>query len=478
MKTNITFVTPPSKILKLGFLSYQQPINLAYLAAAVAKAGFEAQIWDYGIDEFTENEFVNRIKVFGPKVIGFHCKTFNIMQGHYLAGIVKKYFPEIMTVVGGPHSSALPEKTLNEFPDFDALVIGEGEATIVNLCENVSKRSSLDDVKGLIFRKGGNLVRTPPRELIEDLDTLQYPARDLLSVNVRNRYHTTKGISNLNHNVTEIFTSRGCAGKCTFCAVNVAYGNRVRFRSVDNVLGEVEECLHKFNYNHIIFQDDTLTLRQGRVHELLKGFRKIGLKSWSCDSRVNTVSKELLRDMALSGCKKISFGIESGSEKILRLIKKNITVEQVKNAVSWAKSAGIHLVECPFIIGSHPDETYEDIKLTWKLIREIKPDILAVSTIVPYPGTELYTLMKDGGYLTTENWEDFQGIGTKFKWRTKYFSSEDLVKLQQKTINQYYLSLGHIVQLFRKFRSIHDLHYWIRGGWDYLNLAFRNKFRS
>lgn len=468
MNVKAVFVIPPSEALKLRFVSYQQPINLGYLAAAVIDAGFEAEIWDYGMEEFDERRFIERIRSTNPQVVGFHCKTFNIIQGHALALAVKGACPGAVTIVGGPHSSALPVQTVEEFRHFDAVVVGEGERTIVEICEKVSLGHSIEDVDGLAIRKNGVPTLNTARELIKDLDTVKYPARHLFSKSLYNRYHATRGISTQNRNVTEIFTSRGCPHRCIFCAVNVAYGNRVRFRSVDNVLGEIDECLNRFKYDHIVFQDDTFTLRKDRTEAFIKGFRRLGLKSWSCDTRVDTIDKELLKEMASSGCKKVSFGAESGSDRILRLAKKGITVEQIRNAVRWARQAGIEIVECPFIIGSHPDETLDDIRMTWRLIKDIKPDILSVTTIVPYPGTEIYGMMKEAGYLTDEHWTDFQMMGRKFNWRTKNFSSAELSRLQQQLINRYYFSPGYIVKLLRKIKSIEDLRYWARAGMDYL----------
>lgn len=474
----IIFIIPPSKALILKFVSYQQPINLAYLAAAVIKAGFSAEIWDYGIEEFIENDFINRIKECNPYAIGVHCKTFNIIQGNYLAGIVKEHFPEIKTIMGGPHSSALPIETLKEFPYFDIAVVGEGEATIVDLCREITNGNNLKNVKGIAFREGNNVVSTEKRELIRNLDEIEYPARYLLSKNLYNKHHSTRGISPLNHNVTEIFTSRGCPGKCIFCAVNISYGNQVRFRTVDNALGEVEECISRYNYNHIIIQDDTFTLNKTRVSGILDGLRRLGLRSWSCDSRVDTVNEEMLKEMASSGCKKISFGVESGSEKILKLIKKNISIEQVRRAVKWAKKYGIDIIECTFIIGSHPDETYDDVQATWKLIKEVSPDIISVSIIVPYPGTEIYKLMNERGYIDTKNWSDFQMIGTEPGWRTANFSSLELMRLQRRLINRYYFSPKYFIKSMSKIKSAKDIQYLFKTSLEYIRFMTKNKIKN
>jgi len=426
----------------------------------------------------TKKDFVNKINASSPCAIGIHCKTFNIIQGHYLAGIVKGRFPEIVTIVGGPHSSALPADTLKEFPYFDIVVIGEGEATVTDLCRAISGGKGVESVNGLAFRKADSVCYTGKRELIKNLDEIDYPARYLFSKKSKINRHSTRGISSSDHNVAEIFTSRGCPGKCIFCAVNVSYGNCVRFRTVNNVLGEVEECVKRYGYDHMIIQDDTFTLSKNRVSDIMGGFRKLGLRSWSCDSRVDTIDEDMLKEMAASGCKKISFGVESGSEKILKLIRKNITIDQVERAVRLAKRSGIDIVECTYIIGSHPDETYDDVQATWKLIKKTRADLIAVSVIVPYPGTEIYGLMEKMGYIGTRRWSDFQIIGTTPGWRTANFSGQELISLQRKIINKYYFSPGYMIERICKIKSAGEVRYLFGIGLEYAKYVFKNRIKT
>jgi len=315
-----------------------------------------------------------------------------------------------------------------------------------------------------------------PRPLISPLDELPFPARELLDRERYAKVQHSRGISEEYGPQTEIFTSRGCPGRCIFCAVNVNYGSRVRFRSVENVLAEVEECRGRFGIRHFIIQDDTFNLRESRVADLMRGFRALGVPSFSCDARVDTVSRDMLEEMARSGCRKISFGVESGSPRILALNGKGITRDQVVQAFEWARKVGIELLEATFMIGSHPDETVEDVRLTQNLIREIRPDILFCSVAVPYPGTELRTLLQEAGcYPVEESWEHFGMFTNAPVWRTFHFSPEELVRTRDRVLRSYYFTPQYVLSRLGKLRSGSEAKYWICAGMDYLRATFRGR---
>lgn len=253
-------------------------------------------------------------------------------------------------------------------------------------------------------------------------------------------------------------------------------GPRTRFRSVENVLAEVEECVKKYNFEHFSIADDTFTLNQERAIEICYGLKKLGVRSWHCGgTRVNAVSPKMLKVMAETGCQKVAFGVESGSPRILELIGKKITLEQVKNAFLWAREAGIRFIEGNFIIGSDPAETQEDLKMTLDLIREIKPDLVSLAIIVPYPGTRVYEKMKSRGYIFTEDWEKFAMIDQVPCWRTEHFTSEELLKYQKKMLRNFYLRPDYLWRILVKLKNLDEIKYWAGTGWGFVRWLVKEK---
>jgi anaerobic magnesium-protoporphyrin IX monomethyl ester cyclase len=471
---NIVLIRPDDPRGNIAILSHSQPLNLGYLAAYLMQHGHRVEIWDYEVEKLTANGFIERIAKTQPQIIGFSCMTPTIINGHKLAGLVKEKFPDILTLVGGPHSTALPERSLAEFPSFDVVVIGEGEETLLALCHTWGKSRDLANIAGIAYRDAQGIHVGARRPLIEDLDKLPFPQRDMFYLGFR-RGHISAGISN-KLTSTEICTSRGCPIGCSFCASGVTMGSRTRFRSTENVLAEAEECLKKYNFDHLEVNDDTFTLNPDRAIEICRGFKKLGVRSWHCEgTRVNAVSLELLKIMAQTGCQKVAFGVESGSPRILDLIGKKITVEQVKNAFRWAREAGIKYIEGYYMIGSDPSETVEDLQMTINLIKETKPDLILMSILVPYPGTKVYEKMKEKNYIFTENWEKYVIIDQLPPWRTEYFSPEDLLCHQKRMLRDFYLRPEYLLSILAKLRSLEEIKYWSEAGWGFVKWLIKGR---
>lgn len=450
-----------------SFIATQFPLNIAGMAASLMNKGREVRIWDFDVEPFDEKAFMDRLAEYDPFMVGISCYTPTIINAHRMAGLVKKCLKDSVVVTGGPHVSALPEETFKEFPDFDIGVIGEGDDTIVELADEVAQGGDLQKVEGIIFRQGGSMKMTGRRAPIKDLDRLPFPARQLLNIPLY-RGQSHRGFSRSFLNITEIITSRGCPNRCIFCATDVAIGPGVRFRSAGSVKLEIAECVEKYGFNHFAVMDDTFTLKEDRLYDICDEFARRKL-TWNCYGRAWPLSRKMLDTLARSGCTGITFGVESGSPRILKLIKKNITVEQVKDAFRMAKEAGIKLIEADVIIGSHSSETEDDIKMTRRLLSEISPDIIMASIIVPYPGTELYKTMRERGLIFDgSNWDSFILFGREPSWRTDHFGPKKLVALQKTMMLGFYLRPHYILKTLGKIRSADELMYWLRGGMDFV----------
>jgi len=426
------------------YVSLQYPINLGYIAAALIKNNHEVKMIDFNI--INQKKLHYFISKYHPDLIGLTTMTSSIYNVKGIISKIKRINKKIITVLGGIHASALPIQTMKEIKDLDYLVLGEGERTIVDLIKHITSKKRLDNVEGIVFRKKGKIIKNRPRALIENIDTIPFPARDLLPMESYSKRHVSKGFSRKDMKIIEIITSRGCPNNCIFCASRINYGSRLRFRSYENIVNEIKECIEKYGITHISIEDDTFTINKNLVMKLCQFFNNKNL-TWNCNTRVNTVDYDLLKIMAKSGCKKISFGVESGNAKILKKIKKGITLPQVIKAVKNAKKAGIRHVECTFMIGSHIDETLDQVYATFKLIYKLMPDIIMVSIMCPYPGTEIYKMMVDKKYLEKNpDWSQFSFYGDLKRYkRITHLTSKQMFRLQHKILKEYYSSPKYIL---------------------------------
>lgn len=326
-----------------------------------------------------------------PDLIGITCFTQNVTAAMHLTSILKTHLHEVPVVLGGVHATAEPESTMQYIKDIDYIVIGEGEETIVDLCKVISenKKQQIPGVRGIVYRENGQIKRTPPRPLIHDLDRLPFPDRAL-----GNR-------SNYTGRSDTIFTSRGCPFNCTFCASQALWTRKVRYRNLDNVLAEIDSLIHQHNALRIRMDDDTFTLSKERVLEFCNRIKERGYHkkvSFDLGSRVDTLDEETICQLAEISTDTISFGIESGSPRILKTIGKKITPEQVEKSVGLASSYGIRCL-CFFMVG-HPEETIDDVKQTIELFDRIANRYVDpfLNIVTPYPGTQLWTLAKQKGW--------------------------------------------------------------------------------
>jgi len=452
-------------------------MNLTFLASFLRENGVRVRLLDFETTRYSESTLLDYLRQAEPDVVGVSCMTPSIVNGAQVCAVVKQFSDRIATVTGGPHVNGVGASVLEEFPSFDFAIFGEGEQTLLDLCRHVVDGGNPNDIPGLMHRSGGGVTQNSPRPNIEPLDSLPFPARDLIDW-TRQTGHAVRGITNETHS-TELFTSRGCPYPCKFCSIQATFGKSARFFSPEYIEQEIREFMRDYQFEHVVVADDTFSLNIPRAKELCEVFQRSGLPTWNCDTRVGTVRPDLLKLMKESGCNKIAYGVETGSERIAALISKKISFERLERAVRWTREAGIENIEGNFIIGVHPDETMDDIEKTRNAITSLPWDFVSVSIIVPYPGTEIHEMMKAQGLIHSDcSWDDLVMFGRRPKWNTNHFSADDLVAIQKKLTREFFLRPSYILNRLRRIHSWKELKYWISSGVAYMRWYLRGEVTS
>lgn len=383
------------------------PLGLLYLGAVLEKEGHEVVILDPRLG-LSDLEIAKTVLKHNPRLVGLTSTTPQIVRGLNIAKQIKE-LSNIPILFGGVHPTLLPEEVLrNDFVDF--VIHGESEETIVEFVREFEDKKQFFKIRGLAYKNGNELKINPFRPLISDLDRLPFPARHLL--NSKWYFAPPKMRGTWTRSTATVITSRGCPYRCIWCGSHLMFGRKVRRRSVNSVVQEIIQLRKDFDVDAVNFVDDTFTVNPEWVLKFCKELKKLKLKDfkWRCTARVNTVSLELLKAMKDAGCVQLDFGVESGSPKVLGILKKDTNLGMIMNAFDLAKKVGLKRF-ASFIVGT-PGETKEDIFLTLKLLNRIKPDFSEFFFATPYPGTELYELAEKSGVFDKSTPFD-QWIGSK-----------------------------------------------------------------
>jgi len=430
-------------LYRRGFLN--PPLGFAYVAAAAERRGHRVMIVDAEAEDLGLSEVLSRVSAFGPELIGFTATSPTFQLTTDFATKVKAAFPKVPTVIGGTHVAIFQKAVLEENPVYSFGVIGDGEDALPELLESLSEGSGFEDVKGLLWRGDDTVVQNEFRPLVRDLDVYPFPARHLLRNELYLRNVPYKGYCVS----ASVVSSRGCPYDCIFCAVkNVPNGTMARFRSPENVIEELKLIVQGIGIRHVAFNDDCLTFHREKVLGLCGMIRSTGLKfTWEGLSRADRVDRELLREMRRAGLNRLSFGIESGNQRILDVLQKHETLEEIANAIRITHEEGI-VTRGSVIIGS-PYETSKEVEDTFRFITSIKElDEVVVNIMQPYPGTKMREMALKGiggTKLIETGLSDLRRFGNA-SMEVNDLSASKLVELQREGMKRFYLRPSKIVR--------------------------------
>jgi len=414
----ILLIEPPFyRLFKETYSLTKYPLSLGYLAGTIRERT-DWEVMVYNADFCQEDDFIvirfltgagyeNYLRTLGnldcsiwkaiqttiseyrPSVIGITSKSQNYASATNVARIAKRINRDIIVVLGGPHPTLMGGKIL-ENPDIDICIRGEGEITLVELLKAIENHERKDTIKGISHRINGKILDNPPREFIENLDGLCYPHQYAAEV-LKDYDQYPK------HAFSSIFATRGCPYDCTFCGSRYIWSRRVRFRSPESIVGEINR-LRKLGINTIRFDDDTFGINKKFIRDLCLAIKsKCPGTKWSCEIHVNLVDEENISLMSDAGCETIRLGVESGNNQILKEIRKNITIEKALAAADVIKKHPIKLDA--FFMAGFPQDTEESSNETMRAMKKIKADSVIFSIFTPYPGTEAFDFCKEKGLI-------------------------------------------------------------------------------
>ncbi|MFZ5447755.1 MAG: B12-binding domain-containing radical SAM protein [Thermodesulfobacteriota bacterium] len=458
-------------ITKSGTLYY--PMWLAYAAGLLEQHGFEVTLWDCpaeGIPFARVEDFIRRQQ---PELVVLDTSTPSIFSDLETGDIIKSFHPAAFVLLVGPHVSALPEETLQYSRSVDGVALREYEHTLLDLAKALQDHISPYEVPGLCLRRNQETVRTQARELATDLDALPFVS----GVYKRHLHYENYFYAHSRYPVVVIITGRGCPHKCIYCVYPQTFsGHRLRYRSIPNVIDEIEFILKEFpGVKEIMFEDDTLTISKQRCLAFAEEVLRRNLKfTWSANSRAE-VDLETLKLLKRAGARLFCVGIESGDQATLDRMRKNLSLEKIRQFFRDARQAGILIHGC-FLMGL-PGETRETMERTLALAKELNPDTAQFFPIMVYPGTEAFRWAQDKNYLITEDfrrWNTSEGLHHCVVSRPG-LTNRDLVEFCDRARREFYLRPTYLGRkLLQSLTDLHEFKRLLKGGWSLSRHLFKN----
>jgi anaerobic magnesium-protoporphyrin IX monomethyl ester cyclase len=415
------------------------PLGLAYVAGSLEKAGFQVKVLDNYLLEKPIEEVKLVLEQNKPEVVGITCGSATYSRCIETAKAVKETLPSCKVVVGGWHPTYEPESMLRH-SEIDYVVMGEGERAMVELTTHITEGRTdkpQSDIAGIAYRQKGQVVKNAQR-FISNLDEIPFPARHLLPMHLYARlieYLDVKPVDNMN-------IARGCPYNCAFCETKQLWGSTCRGFSPKYVIEEIKHLMMNFGTRGIYFVNDNFTMRKKDTLELCVLIKKEKLDvEWVCDTRVDLVSREMIREMKSAGCKTIWFGGESGAQRILDKLNKHVTLQQMEDAFKLCREEGMQTA-CSFLLGI-PGETVAEMNMTFKFARKLDPDWCRFNVFVAVPGSVLYREVMDKKLY--DRTEDFAAYV-----KTDEFSYDSVLEIQKQFQRNFNRSAHRVMHKIRQ----------------------------
>jgi anaerobic magnesium-protoporphyrin IX monomethyl ester cyclase len=427
------------------------PLGLAYLAGSLRRAGFDVDILDCTKENIRTEELASRLTQFKPRFVGFQLFSYDLPEVRSCIEVTKKVLPDTLVVVGGAHPSGAPDLIFDHLPLVDYAFHGEAESGLVLLGQREIEGRSItnDNIPGLIYRQAGKTLSTPAY-FEPNLDNYGLPAWDL--INPRDYQNAPQGVFLKSTPVAPISTSRGCPYPCSYCAGKTITGARIRKRSIQSVLDEIEMLHNDYDIREIHIVDDHFTADRKRVLEFCKGLEQRGLHiyfTFPNGVRLDSLDEELLKILKKSGCYSMIVGIESGCDRVLKDMRKKLTVEEIRKGVARVKNSGIDI--SGFFILGYPTDTRESILETIAFSKSLGLNAAHFSNFLPLPGTPATKqLQQEGKLLDTDASNLFY---SRVVYVPEGMTKKELKSLQRRAYLGFYLRPLVLFRLLKKVKG-------------------------
>lgn len=455
------FIVPPTgryiredrcqtPIDRLKTVALRPPIDLMYVAAAYESKGWECRLVDYPGEDRGWDALESDLRTFKPSVMLMSITTPSLDEDVKATELAKKVDPTITTIAKGAHFNTLDTDAMERWTSMDIVLRGEYEMTCLELAEG----KPVAEVTGLTWRDGTRIVRNEARKLPDNLDDIPYPARHLTNNALYIRPDTGE-------KQTTLVTNRGCPFSCTYCLANQASGLKNRYRSVENVMGEIRECVHKHGIRSFLFRSDLFTQNKAWVIKLCEAIlaEKLDI-SWASNSRVDTLNEEVLKWMKRAGCWLIAFGVEKGDNTSLEKINKKANIETARKAMAMTREAGIR--RSMYLLYGLPDDNEDVLRSDLEFAKSLDPEFLEIFYPYPFPGTPLHKEAIELGLLGA-------GVVPKEAYGlpcmpTKHITLERLAMLRTQALREFYMRPKFIIRTLRSANSPTELFNYVRAG--------------